>query len=465
MSKSFKSLLGITALVSALIFTAVAAGQYSFLSYQLRQRATHELSDLTEGMKQDIAFNDSWNLEGYRRTSTGANIYVVLAENGTLIDTEGYLKGMVDHVSMPFRFEYERPFQVASDIGEVWNLYVHRLNDGLVILGARVRTAPPDVAQRFVPSATRFGNKVGDALGTPERAIDEAFDYAVIDAGGNLRWAIGGIPLKTAPPEIPDHATPTPVWDIDGSLYSGFIEPVTSKSGRKVGVIRAFEEVTGEQKVLHQSAIFNGFIAALLLCITVVVATLYLRRVRVAEISCAQIPSLEESDTVEFKSSLRWDYKQQRANTDLEREVIKGVVGFLNSESGGTLIIGVDDDKQVLGLERDYSTLGQRKNRDGFQQRLQQTLLSAIGERCCAKWVKVRFCSVQGNDVCVITVNSASEPIFFEERGREGSMYVRVGNTTRPLSPKESVAYASARWSGLSMRRSAFRRSIVEAVA
>ena len=58
--------------------------------------------------------------------------------------------------------------------------------------------------------------------------------------------------------------------------------------------------------------------------------------------------------------------------------------------------------------------------------------------------MKVRFCSVQGNDVCVITVNSASEPIFFEEKGREGSMYVRVGNTTRPLSPKESVAYASA---------------------
>jgi|HubBroStandDraft_5_1064220.scaffolds.fasta_scaffold296248_1 hypothetical protein len=125
MSKSFKSLLGTVALVSALLFTAVAAGQYLFLNYQLQQRATDELSDLTEGMKQDIAFTDSWNLQGYRRTSTGADIYVVLADNGTLIDTGGYLKGMVSHVSMPFRFEYERPFQVASDIGEIWSLYVH----------------------------------------------------------------------------------------------------------------------------------------------------------------------------------------------------------------------------------------------------------------------------------------------------------------------------------------------------
>src|ERR1700680_630663 len=99
MSKSFKSLLWTVALVSALLFTAAAVGQYFFLSYQLRQRASDELSDLTEGMKQDIAFNDSWNLEGYRRTSTGADIYVVLAENGTLVDTGGYLKGMVSHVS------------------------------------------------------------------------------------------------------------------------------------------------------------------------------------------------------------------------------------------------------------------------------------------------------------------------------------------------------------------------------
>jgi hypothetical protein len=62
MSKSFKSLLGVVAMVSALLFSAVAVGQYLFLSYQLRQRATDELSDLTEGMKRDIAFNDSWNL-------------------------------------------------------------------------------------------------------------------------------------------------------------------------------------------------------------------------------------------------------------------------------------------------------------------------------------------------------------------------------------------------------------------
>jgi hypothetical protein len=75
---------------------------------------------LTEGMKRDIAFNDSWSLEGYRRTSTGADIYVILAGDGTLIDTEGYLKGMVDHVSMRFRFEYERLFNFRAKKESRW---------------------------------------------------------------------------------------------------------------------------------------------------------------------------------------------------------------------------------------------------------------------------------------------------------------------------------------------------------
>jgi hypothetical protein len=466
MSRSSKLLLRTVALVSALLFSAVATGQYLFLSYQLRQRATDELSDLTRVMKKDIAFNDSWNLEGYRRTSNAAPYYVVLAENGTLVDTEGNLKGMVSHVSMPFRFDYDHPFRTASDVGEVWNLYVHRLNDGLVILGAREGTAPADVAQRFVASAARFGNKLGDALSTPERAIDEAFDYAVIDASGNLRSAFGGIPLKTTPPEIPDHAMAAPVRDIEGNVYSGFIEPVMSKSGRKVGVIKAFEEVTDEQKVLHQSAMFNVFIAAILGSLTVVLVAAFLRRARVAEIACTQIPLLEEGDTVEFKSSLRWSYKANKPDRDLEKVVVKTVAGFLNSYRGGNLIIGLSDQGEVLGLQPDYSTLTARPNRDGFLQALRNVLINSFGEGPCAAWTKVSFCSVQDKDLCVVKVSPAMEPIYPKEKGiADHTLHVRIGNTTTPLSAREAVAYARDRWSGVSLRRSVFRRSVVETAA
>jgi predicted HTH transcriptional regulator len=52
----------------------------------------------------------------------------------------------------------------------------------------------------------------------------------------------------------------------------------------------------------------------------------------------------------------------------MELQTVKAVAGFLNSEGGGTLAIGVSDQKEVLGLEPDYATFRDRRSRDGFEQ-------------------------------------------------------------------------------------------------
>jgi len=214
-----------------------------------------------------------------------------------------------------------------------------------------------------------------------------------------------------------------------------------------------------EQKVLHQSAIFNAIIAAILWSVTVALAAAYLRRVRVPEIACAQIPFLEESDTVEFKSSLRWNYKANKSDREMEKVVVKTVAGFLNSYRGGNLIIGLSDHGQVLGLQPDYSTLNTRPNRDGFEQAMRNVLVNAFGEGPCAAWIKVRFCSVEDKDLCMVKASPATEPIYPKEKGVEDqTLYVRLGNTTTPLSAREAVAYARDRWGGISLHRPYFRR-------
>ncbi len=73
-----------------------------------------------------------------------------------------------------------------------------------------------------------------------------------------------------------------------------------------------------------------------------------------------------ENDRIEFKSSLRWDVKEQRVNKQLEKVVVKTLAGFLNAE-GGTLLIGVDDAGAVIGLAGDYEAL-RKRDRDGFEQ-------------------------------------------------------------------------------------------------
>ena len=108
MSRSFRSVVGIAAFVFAALFTTAGVGQYVFVRWQLHQETKNDLWDLAEDMRDQIAFSETWNLQGYRRTTEGPDIYILMAKNGTLIDTHGYLRGMLSQVSLPVRFEYDR---------------------------------------------------------------------------------------------------------------------------------------------------------------------------------------------------------------------------------------------------------------------------------------------------------------------------------------------------------------------
>ena len=62
----------------------------------------------------------------------------------------------------------------------------------------------------------------------------------------------------------------------------------------------------------------------------------------------------DEDDAVEFKSTARWDLREERAQARRWRTpIVKTVAGFLNTD-GGTLLIGVGPDGSLVGLELDY---------------------------------------------------------------------------------------------------------------
>ncbi|WP_178139398.1 DUF499 domain-containing protein [Rhodothermus profundi] len=157
-----------------------------------------------------------------------------------------------------------------------------------------------------------------------------------------------------------------------------------------------------------------------------------------------QIIAGGESQTVEFKSSLQWDVRQGKRNPALQHQVLKTIVAFLNTD-GGTLVIGIEDDGHILGLENDLRLL--RHSRDRFEQHLANILSSHLGAQY-APLIQGRFEEVEGKLIYVLEVQPASEPIFLKgTRGEE--FYVRVGTTTRSLNPKETVEYLKHRWPAL----------------
>ncbi len=146
-----------------------------------------------------------------------------------------------------------------------------------------------------------------------------------------------------------------------------------------------------------------------------------------------------EGAELEFKSSARFDAQDNKINN-----VVKAIAGFLNSEKGGTLLIGVHDNGGIIGLQQDYQTLGKKKNRDGYENFLTDLLLSSCGKEC-SPLIQITFHILEGKDICKVTVQPSPKPVFVKE-GNNEHFFVRTGNSTRPFSTRETLGYCKIRW-------------------
>jgi len=147
-----------------------------------------------------------------------------------------------------------------------------------------------------------------------------------------------------------------------------------------------------------------------------------------------------ESRYLEFKSSMRWDYRQNKENADLESIIIKTIAAFGNSD-GGNLIIGVDDDKNILGLEKDFSTL-KKADSDYYEIYLRNLFHKYFGVKYTTENIRVAFPVVDGKEICLITVAKAKEPAYVKinKKGRvEEKFYVRSGNSSIEISSLKEI--------------------------
>lgn len=130
----------------------------------------------------------------------------------------------------------------------------------------------------------------------------------------------------------------------------------------------------------------------------------------------------------------------------MEHVIVKTVAGFMNAE-GGTLLVGVADDGQVVGLENDYSVT-HKGNRDGFELFLTQ-LVDANLSGPAATLIHTSFETVDGHDVCRVDVSASAKPVFAKphQGGRAPSeFWLRLGNQTRQLVGQELMEYRESHW-------------------
>ena len=166
----------------------------------------------------------------------------------------------------------------------------------------------------------------------------------------------------------------------------------------------------------------------------------YLRGHRSAE----ELIKQGESKTLEFKSTLRWNLKEDRKDDQrVTHAALKTIAAFLNTE-GGDLLLGIADDGAITGIESD-----RLENDDKFMRHLAQVVRNGLGDRA-GTCIDPRMQIVEGKSVCVVSCQRSPEPVFLAWKGVEttagGDFFVRSGPGTVKLSPDDTEEYIRTRF-------------------
>ena len=167
------------------------------------------------------------------------------------------------------------------------------------------------------------------------------------------------------------------------------------------------------------------------------------------EASIEEVISKGEGLGVEFKSSLRWDFTKGTVYTKLEQAVMKTIAAFSNTE-GGTLLIGVKDDGEILGLDNDYTSL--KGNRDEFELHLRNLINQNFGKIFASNNLDITFPMSDEFELCQIEVKRGINPVYLTILDKNGvrteKYYIRSGNSSQELSVSEIASYVNARFNG-----------------
>lgn len=143
-----------------------------------------------------------------------------------------------------------------------------------------------------------------------------------------------------------------------------------------------------------------------------------------------QLVSKGESATLEFKETLEVDNKTGAKFPALVQSSLKTIAAYLNT-NGGILLIGVANDGQIKGVERDYAILPKNKNADGLELKLRD-LIHGHFDPVPLGDIHITFVETQHGTVCRVEAQKSAEVIHYDD-----AVYVRDGNRTLKLEGRE----------------------------
>jgi hypothetical protein len=342
---------------------------------------------------------------------------------------------------------------------ETWRLFVKQLHGGTVILGVSFPEDITNIDRRLEENVNRFGSSLNEALKVEGRAIDRNLEYAVVDESGRIRSATGEIPLKVVQNQTVRFNKVDEIRDENGVMYGTFSQ-MFRDSLRTGGIISVFEKLEPHPWFVMRHWIINCLTSGFVAFVGTLIGIPYIGEKFDPHRLLRDALREGESARVEFKESLRWDqwHGVQQPPEESKKKLAEGIAvktmaAFLNNRGGGTLFIGIADDRRIVGLDRDYESLvkageprGDReKDQDRFQLHFRNLLAARIDRDVSNLYIETSIIEENGKDVCVVHARPAAMPVYIPD-GKAKAFYVRDGASTVALDVEQVVGYVEERW-------------------
>jgi uncharacterized protein YwbE len=132
-----------------------------------------------------------------------------------------------------------------------------------------------------------------------------------------------------------------------------------------------------------------------------------------------------EQKFFELKSSFKYDVKISKhvgtptANESLRRKIAEEAASFMNVD-GGIICIGVDNHKNILGLEGDFSLQEGFEKKEKFdlidklRGEIKQALLDYLTTQTWLPTYEINPYVIQGKDVLCLKLQKSPEPVFIK---------------------------------------------------
>ncbi len=152
----------------------------------------------------------------------------------------------------------------------------------------------------------------------------------------------------------------------------------------------------------------------------------------------SKLLNMGESETLEFKSTIRKNLKTNKFGKEIELAWLKGVTAFMNT-NGGILLIGINDEAEPLGLEED-----DLENEDRILLHVKNLLSQHVGLEF-SNFINLIVDKVEGKTVLVVECERANRPAFLRNKNTE-DFYIRSGPSSVKLRVSEVLKYVGDRY-------------------